>query len=129
VCAPGYDLDTSTGWCKFTPDPTFGKQCLIGMSINPDLWCCTVEGASPAEYFVCPPGSTYDSCSQACVYEEVLGPGKTECVDGSVYFDTCRPPDKPGCENPGQYGSQAACEGAGCNWVCVGAAAPVCGCE
>jgi hypothetical protein len=118
VCAPGYDLDVSSGWCQYIPDPLFGAECVSGLIFDPERLCCEVVGGTPDEYFVCPPGSTYDSCSQACVYSEVLGPGDMECVDGSVYFDTCRPPDKPhdSCDNPGAYTTQASCVAAGCTW-------------
>lgn len=87
----------------------------MGMAIDPELWCCTVDPASQAEYFACPPGSTYDPVCQLCVYPEILGPGDTECLDGTVAFNPCEQTEKK-CRNPDSYGDQASCEAAGCTW-------------
>jgi hypothetical protein len=89
VCAPDYDLDTNTSWCRHTPDPTSGWECTSGMVFDPELICCKVATGAPDRYFVCPPGTTYESCSQTCIFDGILVPEETECINGSAAFDPC----------------------------------------
>jgi formylglycine-generating enzyme required for sulfatase activity len=59
TCGPHYNLDSSTGLCKWDGSIAGGNQCLPAYNYDPTNKCCRVVPGTGVSYPACPPGTSF----------------------------------------------------------------------